>query len=169
MAENYEYITEAFESVKTQMTAMIGRMLNSREEAADIIQEAFCRLWPRRDVIGSKNEAAALATTTAKNICIDRIRSNARHSLVSIDEDRDTSEVTAADKAMEAREQYDIVTKIINERLSATQRKIMQMKEFEEMSYEEIAQSLGMEETAVRMAISRARKTIRELYQEVNR
>jgi len=169
MAENYEYITEAFDSVRTQVTAMVGRMLNSREEAADIIQEAFCRLWPRRETIGNKNEAAALATTTAKNICIDRIRSSSRHSLVAIDEERDTSEVIGADTALEAQEQFNIVNKIINERLSDMQRKIMHMKEFEEMTTEEIAKTLGMEEPAVRMNLSRARKTIRDIYQEVNK
>lgn len=168
MAERYEYITEAFDSVRAQLTAMVGRMLNSRDEASDIIQEAFCRLWPRREVIGSKSEAAALATITAKNICIDRIRSNGRHSMVCIDEDRDAGEADAADRLLEVREQFDIVNGIINERLTELQRKIMQMKEFEEMTTDEIAQQLGMEEAAVRMNISRARKTIRELYQEVN-
>lgn len=166
---NNEYITEAYQSLRGRMTAMVGRMLHSSDDAADVIQEAFCRLWPRRDSIGSANEAAAIATTTVKNICIDRLRANTRHPAVEVDEDRDASPAIGVDRAYEAKEQYDIVTRLINERLSPLQRKVMQMKEYDDLSISEIAEQLNMDEAAVRMNISRARKTIRELYQEVNK
>lgn len=169
MANNNDIITEAFLSAKTQMTSMIGRMLRSHDEAADVIQEAFCRLWPRRDTIANSSEAVALATTTAKNICIDRLRSNNRHPSVSVDEERDATPYMAADKLYETREQLEYVTRFIDEKLSETQRTVMQMKEFEGLEISEIAERLNMEESAVRMNLSRARKTIREYYLEVNK
>lgn len=166
---NNEFIVEAYQSLRGRMTAMVGRMLHSSDDAADVIQEAFCRLWPRRETIGSANEAAAIATTTVRNICIDRLRANTRHPAVEVDEERDASPTVGVDRAYEAREQYSIVSRIINERLSDTQRRVMQMKEFDDLSISEIASRLSMDEAAVRMNISRARKTIRELYQEVNK
>ena len=51
--------------------------------------------------------------------------------------------------------------KIIN-KLPEQQRLIVQMREIEQYEFSEIAQILDMNETAIRVALSRARKTIRE-------
>ena len=168
MANNNDYITETYQSLRGRLSASIKRMLNSSDEAADIIQETFCRLWIHKDSIGNVDEAAALATTTARNICIDRLRSDSRHPSVAVDEQRDSRTTSSVDKDYEMKEQFDIVSRIINERLTTTQRQIMQMKEFDDLSYSEIAQRLSMDETAVRMHVSRARKTIKEIYKEAN-
>jgi RNA polymerase sigma-70 factor (ECF subfamily) len=53
------------------------------------------------------------------------------------------------------------VEKVINQ-LPEQQRLIVQMRDIEQYEFEEIAKILEMNETAIRVALSRARKTIRE-------
>lgn len=65
------------------------------------------------------------------------------------------------EREIEGRDSWSWAEKIINE-LPEQQRLIIQMRDIEEYEFEEIAKALEMNETAVRVALSRARKTIRE-------
>jgi RNA polymerase sigma-70 factor (ECF subfamily) len=56
------------------------------------------------------------------------------------------------------------VEELIDKQLSPIQRLILRKKEYEEESIEEIAKELDMQQAAVRMQLSRARKIIRECY-----
>ena len=66
----------------------------------------------------------------------------------------------------EREELYRRVETLIDQKLSPTAREILKRKEFLGESFETIAQALNMQETAVRMQLSRARKTIRECYRQ---
>jgi len=58
------------------------------------------------------------------------------------------------------------VEELIDHQLSPVQRSILKKKEYEGQSIDEIAKELDMQQAAVRMQLSRARKTIRECYQK---
>jgi RNA polymerase sigma-70 factor (ECF subfamily) len=152
----------AFTAMRRKFLQIASRMLPRDEEAEDALQEAFCRLWPRRDRINSDTEAEALTTTTLKNICIDRQRKR-RLETVPIDEEHDSMEEDTHD---EKEALLTEVEKIIEHLLSATQKRIIKEKEYNEKSIEEIATELNMQPTAVRMQLSRARKKIREIYRQ---
>jgi RNA polymerase sigma-70 factor (ECF subfamily) len=62
---------------------------------------------------------------------------------------------------LEDNDSLNWVEKIINQ-LPEQQRLIIQMRDIEQYEFEEIAKILDMNETAIRVALSRARKTIRE-------
>ena len=64
-------------------------------------------------------------------------------------------------KQVEARDSVDWVSKIIEE-LPEQQKMVLQLRDIEEYEFEEIAKVLDMNETAIRVSLSRARKTIRE-------
>ena len=104
--------------------------------------------------------------TTVRNLGIDAYRRSQAMILLPIDNERDTADTVPADRRMEVDEQFRIVEAIIEKHLSETQRTILRLKEYDGESYEEIAAKLGMEQAAVRMQLSRARKTIRKCYQE---
>jgi RNA polymerase sigma-70 factor (ECF subfamily) len=64
-------------------------------------------------------------------------------------------------KKVEDNDSLNWVEKIINQ-LPEQQRVIIQMRDIEQYEFDEIAKILGMNETAIRVALSRARRTIRE-------
>lgn len=65
-------------------------------------------------------------------------------------------------------ERESMVEAIMDRCLNPTQRKIVQMREYEGASYEKISKSLGMSQEAVRMQLSRARKAICNEYRKIN-
>ena len=144
---------------------LASRFLPNEEDASDALQDAFCRLWPKRNQIHSSQEAEALAVTTIRNLCIDQIRKE-KMDVVELDAERDSKPSETIEERLAKEELFLEVEEIINRQLSPIQRQILQEKEYEGKSIEEIADGLQMQPTAVRMQLSRARKTIRECYQK---
>ncbi len=154
-------LIDAFTKWRGRFLRQVLRMLPSEEDAEDVLQDAFVRLWPLSDSIRSIQEAQALTATTVRNLSIDRYRA-ARHTQMSEERQADMEEL--ADTENEEDSRMVIVEEIMKRVLTATQRKIIQMREYEQMSYEQIAVELKMQPPAVRMQLSRARKAIRDEY-----
>ncbi len=161
-----EPLVSAFTALQKNLLRMTKRFLNDEEEASDALQEAFCRLWPSKDKIKDEREASALAVTTVKHICIDTLRKQNRIQQCELDTDRDSPLTISAQEEMESKERFELVQRIVEKHLSELQRKILRMKDFEGREIEDIAQEMQMQPTAVRMNLSRARKTIREQYKQ---
>ena len=159
-----ETLVSAFTILRRRLRSIATNLMPHCDDAEDALQETFCRLWQRRDTINSTKEAEALAATTLRNICIDQHRRR-KIETVPIDERHDTLEDDNENKE----ELINEVESIISQELTPLQKDILQRKEYNGESTEEIATSLGMQEAAVRMQLSRARKKIRECYQKRNK
>ena len=155
-------LTHTFTALRKKFLRIAMHILPDEDDAADALQDAFCRLWPRRDSIDSEAEAEALTTTTLRNICIDNVRKH-RINTVPIDEEHDRCEESNGN---EQEERYIEVKKIIENGLTPQQKEIIELKEIEGYTIEEIAMTLSSTESAVRMNLSRARKRIRECYRK---
>lgn len=155
-------LISTFTLLRKRLLRMAMHILPSEDDAADALQDAFCRLWPRRENIDSEAEAEALATTTIRNICIDNVRKR-KIETVPIDEEHDSYEESCHEGY---EERYNEVKKIIDKALTPQQRDILHLKEIEGCTVEEIAGRLSSTESAVRMNLSRARKKIRECYRK---
>lgn len=145
---------------KDKLFRLAKRMLVSTEEAEDATQEVLIRLWNRNDNLKSYNSIEALAVTMTKNYCLDQLKSK-RASNLQIVHNNYKDNKASVEREVEGRDSWNWVEKIIND-LPEQQRLIIQMRDIEEYEFEEIAKALDMQETAVRVALSRARKTIRE-------
>lgn len=159
-----ETLTSTFTELRKNFLRLAMRFLPNKEDADDALQEAFFRLWRHADQIGSHEEAEALMVVTVKNLCIDTLRKRNNIPTVELDENRDESVCDQADESIEREERFRTLERIIELRLTPLQQQILQMKEYEGKKYDEIAEMLGMQEPAVRMQLSRARKEIRDCY-----
>lgn len=159
-------LVAAYWRVRASIGAYIGRMTKGTEETSDILQDAFLKLWGKGANSMSADEATALTARTAKNLAIDSWRRESRHGLSSIDENRDemTDDDTEAEE--EKRQRYESVRRIIATRLTPQQQQVMTLRDIDGMPYAEIAQQMGIEESAVRMCLSRARKAVRSIYEQ---
>ena len=158
-----EFLTSTFTELRKGFLRLASRFLPNEEDASDALQDAFCRLWPKRNQIHSSKEAEALAVTTIRNLCIDQIRKD-KINVVELDAERDAKPSETIEERITQEELYREVEEIINRQLSKVQQQILREKEYEGKSMEEIAHTLGMQPSAVRMQLSRARKIIRECY-----
>lgn len=136
------------------------RLLVSTEEAEDATQELFLKLWKNREKISSYKNVEAFAMTMTKNYCFDRLKSK-QASNMSLVHSNYREKGTSLDKSTELKDSVSIVHQLIEE-LPDQQRMVIQLRDIEQYEFEEIGKMLDIKPTAVRVALSRARKTIRE-------
>jgi RNA polymerase sigma-70 factor (ECF subfamily) len=145
---------------KDKVFRFAKRLLVSTEEAEDATQEVILRLWNKKETLTKYNSVEALAMTMTKNFCLDQLKSKRASNLQLVHSNYRDNQV-GIDQQLEAKDSWNWVEKMINT-LPEQQRLIIQMRDIEEYEFIEIAALLEMNETAVRVALSRARKTIRE-------
>lgn len=145
---------------KDKVFRLSRRMLISIEEAEDATQEVLVKLWNSRAKLSSYSSVEALAMTMTKNYCLDRLKSK-QASEMRIVHNNYTDREPGLYKQAEDRDSLGWVQKIMLQ-LPEQQRMIVQLREIEQYEFEEIAKMLDMNETAVRVALSRARKTLRD-------
>ncbi|MBR6859625.1 MAG: sigma-70 family RNA polymerase sigma factor [Bacteroidales bacterium] len=136
------------------MKAVSGRMIADSAGAEDILQDSFVRLWRRKYPLQSDKEAEALLTKTVKNASLNEKR---RKRGVPLEKDI----VDESPDAEEKERSYDELKRKIDSELTSTQKYILEEKELGGRTLEDIAKELKMEPAAVRMQLSRARKTLR--------
>ena len=145
---------------KDRLFRVAKRLLVSTEEAEDATQEVLVKLWNRNESLDQYNSVEALAMTMTKNFCLDQLKSK-RASNMKIVHTNFTDREASVQQKVEDRDTWNWVEKIMND-LPEQQKLIVQMRDIEEMEFDEISTILEMNEQAIRTALSRARKTIRE-------
>lgn len=145
---------------KDKLFRLAKRMLVSTEEAEDATQEVLVRLWNKNSALEQYNSVEALAMTMTKNYCLDQLKSK-RATNLQIVHNNYQDKQASFETQIEHQNTLQWAEKLMND-LPEQQRLILQLREIEEYEFSEIAQVLEMNETAVRVALSRARKTLRE-------
>lgn len=155
--------------IKGRLLATAQRIVGD-DDADDALQEAFARLWSRGEELPGEQAVEAVAVTTVRNVCIDTLR---RQSVRRYDNIDDTPSAQAvaddnSDEASERTELYRNVTALIDSRLSSRDRLILYRRDRDGWDFDEIAAETGLTESNVRVILSRARKTIRQIYRETH-
>jgi len=145
---------------KDKVFRLAKRLLVSTEEAQDATQEVMVKLWDKKDGLANYGSVEAFAMTMTKNYCLDQLKSK-RASNVQIAHENYTDRQAGMQQQLEDSDSLSWVEKIVNQ-LPEQQRLIVQFRDVEQYEFEEIAKMMNMNETAIRVALSRARKTIRE-------
>ena len=131
----------------------IVKNLRHEEDARDVVQTAFEKLWRNReDVDNSKSKSYLF--TVAYNSMIDHLRKLKRISLK--EEFKDDTRVYNH----QANNAKQILERALS-RLSETQRSLVLLKDYEGYSYEEIGEIMGLNASQVKVYLHRARLTLR--------
>jgi RNA polymerase sigma-70 factor (ECF subfamily) len=157
-------LADRFEADRAHLGAVAYRMLGSRSEAEDAVQEAWLRL-SRSDTSGVENLRGWLTTVVAR-ICLDVLR--ARRS--RREEHLDTGPADAAvgpepglDPEQEAlmADAVGLALLVVLDTLSPAERVAFVLHDSFDLPFDEIAPILGRTPTAARKLASRARRRVR--------
>lgn len=142
------------------------QILKNREEAEDAVQEVYIRLWNMGSKLEEYKNIEALAVTMTKNYCIDQIRKR-RHIINEnlISPLLPVKNEPSPYDQVENDEISGILNAIIG-KLPDIYQKIIQMREIEGFSYEEISEKTNLSINNLRVTLSRARKIIRDEYKK---
>ena len=142
-------------------------LMGNAQDAEDMVQEAYLKLWKRRDELPTDIASMeAYCVTLVKNICYDALR------LSHLEEDgRPPEELPLAASPnvaheVELKDEARQVMVLISQ-LPEQQQQIMLMRDVEDRPYEEIEQATGLTSVNIRVLLSRARKKIREQFLEI--
>ncbi len=136
------------------------RLLVSTEEAQDACQEVMTKLWLKRAELEKVRSVEAYAITMCKNYCLDRLKSKQASNLRLVHSNYQ-SQTTSLDKQVEYREEISIVDELVKT-LPKNQQLIFHLREVEGLEYNKIEEIVGMNPTALRVALSRIRKQLRD-------
>lgn len=125
------------------------------EDAEDIVQETFLRLWQRRQQINDYLQPEAFATRIAKNLCIDHYRAMRRQDSIETVEVKDQRSTDARLLEDEAEKRLQRVIS----RLSKSQQRLLQLRS-EGMTLDEMAAVCGLTKNSTKTLLSAARKQI---------
>ena len=132
------------------------------EDMRDALQEAFLRVWSRRESLADESHAEGLLTVTARNLRIDSLRRRSEHfGDISAD---DTSDQLSSPPDESAEELYGEIDTLADRILSPRDKEILYHRDKDGWDFEELAQYYDLSVGNVRMIVSRARNKIRMIY-----
>jgi len=132
------------------------RLLDSKQDAEDAVQDLFIKLWQQRETLVNVYNPPGYATRVLKNLCIDRIRTAKPNAELP----EELQGYESADTSIENRETIRRTAEVI-EKLPENQRKVLEMKVLEGLTYEEISERTGLTTLSLRVLLSRARATLK--------
>ncbi|NUS73177.1 MAG: sigma-70 family RNA polymerase sigma factor [Corynebacteriales bacterium] len=156
-------LAEAFEQQRERLVAVAYRMLGSRVEAEDAVQEAWIRL-ARQDENTIDNLAGWL-TTVVGRVCIDVLRSRKARAELPYDDQLPELIVTAdtgaapEDNAMLG-ESLGLALLVVLDTLTPTERLAFILHDMFAMPFAEIGEVIGRSANATKMLASRARRKV---------
>ncbi len=164
--------TASFEKLvlenQTKVYNLALRMVGNTEDAYDMSQEAFIKAYNSIALFRGESRFSVWLYRLTTNVCLDFLRSQGRKShgsLTYIGEEEDEKELEIPDDRfspetlVEKKELREAVNRGLLT-LPKDYRSILLLREIDGLSYEEIAETLSLEEGTVKSRIFRARKKL---------
>ena len=160
-----------------RLLTVLRHLVGSREQAEDLAQEVFLRVYRARKSYEPGAKFATWLFTIANHVAANALRSQSRRHEVTL-QTRDSGPMGARplDKMLQAssgqmparqldKAEMREIVRMSLEALSERQRMAVLLSKFEGMSYAEIAEVMEISPQAIKSLLSRARENLREVLQ----
>lgn len=156
-----ESFKQVYFSLHPKLYRVAYTILKNTEDAEDIIQDAYCKLWNDREKLVDIQKPEAYCVTLVKHLCLDFLRSSKTMQNAHNINDFDFADHSATpDNCMENRETIKRIKSVIRS-LPEKQQRILNLRGFADCSLEEIETITGESAVNVRVLLSRARNTLK--------
>ena len=146
--------------IQQRIFRLSRRLLVSSDAAEDATQEVLIKLWNKRGDFNKIKNLEAFAMTMTKNHCLDQLKLKANNNLKLVHSNFDNNTANPHEQ-LEAKQEWNRV-EVLMKSLPETQKMILHLRQIEGYEYDKICEIMNMKSTAVRVALSRARKTLIE-------
>jgi len=160
----------ACETIVDQFAPMVFRLISrffrTREDVEDLAQDVFLKLFARIDQVRPDENFPGWLARVTVNTCYDELRKTRRRKMAM--ESYGPEAFGATSVAPHEPDSFG-KTKLAIQRLDPKLRIPLLLKEVEEMSVEEIARTMGLTQTNVKVRLFRARKKLASMLDETER
>ena len=154
----------AFDSMvnryKGRLMNVIGRMLSSTEEAEDVVQETFVRVYQHRQSFNFQHCFSTWIYTIGLNLARNELRKRRRFKFFEISEMKGSEKELAVDPKLPSRLPELLKSAVAT--LPEKYREAFLLRDVEEMAYDEVAKILDVPLGTVKSRVNRARLMLRE-------
>jgi RNA polymerase sigma-70 factor (ECF subfamily) len=147
-----------YERFRPQLLAYCRRILNNTEDAEDVVQDVFVKARSRIDSLNDGLLFRHWIFRIARNEALMKIRK--QHPEDSVDEEVLWDEQTQLEQ-LEHQETSEIVQRLLKD-LKHEYREVLVLREYDGLSYADIARIVGVSEDVIRVRIYRARSAMTE-------
>jgi RNA polymerase sigma factor (sigma-70 family) len=153
---------------KNKLFRFALKFLGNEEEAKDVVQEVFIRVWNGREQMAQVQNWEAWCMRITRNLSLDRIRSLSRKQTQGIEETFDLhQEGLTPHESTEIHESMQRIKEFISS-LPDKQRQVIHLRDVEGYSYNEICEILEIDMNQVKVNLFRARTAVREKLIKIN-
>ena len=163
-AENFK---RKFLAFHPKLFRIAYALVENKADAEDILQDAYFKLWNKRDELPDIENPEAFCVTLVKNLSLDFLRSpRANRREEEIESVFTLATDSSPEKELETKDKEQQIRQLIN-RLPENQRQVLRLRGINDCSMDEIEQITGLNAVNVRVLLSRARKVIREQFEKL--
>jgi len=154
--------------LKNRLYRLALRITLNPAEAEDAVQDTLIRVWERREEWEQIESIEAYSLTICRNIALD-MAGKAGRGNVQLSEDSSMFNVQCSMfNEFEQKERLSLVRKLMDT-LPEVQRSIMELRDIEGKTYQEIGNILRLTESQVKVYLHRARTSIRQQTEEIEK
>ncbi|NLR68335.1 RNA polymerase sigma factor [Chitinophaga varians] len=153
--------------VRQKLFRFAYRLLGNEEDAQDITQDALMKVWSQQEKMPELQNMEAWCMRITRNLALDKIKS--RKYRIADELDRAGEVPSAQHSPHTMAEKNDVMVKVrrIIHELPEKYRTIIQLRDMDGYSYQEIADILELDMNDVKVNLHRARKAVREKLQNI--
>jgi RNA polymerase sigma-70 factor (ECF subfamily) len=147
------------------------KFVGRHDQAEDLTQDVFLKLYKSLGTFDRRANFQTWLVSVSRNLCIDHYRS-ARRERETISRDVDPADLAPAAPGLSAysrlehRDRVELL-KAALDRMAPTLRTAVMLRDIQELTYQEIAQQLGLPEGTVKSRINRGRTELARQIQEL--
>ncbi len=156
--------TEDYLPLKDDLYKVAFYILESEPDAEDAVQDLYLKLWDAGDALDTIRVPKAYCISLLRNICIDRLRRYRPEGEEKIPQQ--AADDILQDERMSERQKIEAAIKQMTS-LSDSERIVLKLKVFDDLSYEEIQKRTGLSQLSMRVHLSNARRKIRKAIERI--
>lgn len=160
--EKVPELEELYSEVKVKIYSYIMKLSGSSHIAEEIVQETFCRAL-EQILIDKKELSLSWFYTVAKHLYFNYVKKQNRYSYTDDYDKVDEADNSSPDEKLIKADEAAAIKKVLAQ-LKDSYREILELREYKELSYDEISKRTGMNLVQVKVTLFRARSKFKELY-----
>lgn len=158
---NQKEYNQAVEKYSGRLYGFIVRTTWNEQNARDLVQDTFLKLWENREKV-INDKAKSWLFTVAHNLTINFVKKHSKQDIVGDDYKLDRGE-----NSSKRFEQQDVINKCLMQ-LTPQQKSIVLLRDLEGYNYKEIGKIMELNESQVKVYLFRARKKMKGIIQHIS-